>query len=124
MEGVVKIDDVSLFLMTNFIKVKINVQEKDIRGNNILVVEDIFDSGTTIIKTKQVIEAYSPSSLKIAALFHKRNPKNLVHNYYADYIGFVIPNEFVVGYGMDYNEYYRDLNHLCVINQAGIDYFK
>ena len=102
----------------------INIPESDIRGNNILVVEDIFDSGTTIMKTKQVIESFGPSSLKIATLFHKRNTKNLVHNFFADYIGFVIPDEFIIGYGMDYNEYYRDLNHLCVINQAGINYFK
>jgi hypoxanthine phosphoribosyltransferase len=104
--------------------VKIDILEEDIRGKNILVVEDIFDSGTTIMKTKQVVESYGPSSLKIASLFHKRNPKNLVYNYYADYIGFVIPDEFVVGFGMDYNEAYRDLNHLCVINQAGIEYYK
>jgi hypoxanthine phosphoribosyltransferase len=76
------------------------------------------------MKTKQVVESYGPSSLKVASFFHKRNPKNLIHNYYADYIGFVIPDEFVVGFGMDYNEAYRDLNHLCVINEAGIDYYK
>ena len=103
---------------------QVNVDEKDIRGNNILVIEDIFDSGTTIMKTKQVLEGFGPSSLKIATLFHKKNTKNIVQKYFADYIGFVIPDEFVVGYGMDYNQYYRDLNHLCVINKAGIDYFK
>lgn len=81
-----------------------------------LVIEDIFDSGTTIMKTKQVLEGFGPASLRVATLFHKRNVKNLVHKYFADYIGFVIPDVFVIGYGMDYNEYYRDLNHLCVIN--------
>jgi hypoxanthine phosphoribosyltransferase len=76
------------------------------------------------MKTKKVLEAFGPASLKIATLFHKKNPKNLGHNYFADYVGFLIPDEFIIGYGMDYNEYYRDLNHLCVINKSGIEYFK
>ena len=76
------------------------------------------------MKTKSVLQAYNPASLKVSTLFHKKNLNNLKHNYFADYIGFVIPDVFVIGFGMDYNDYYRDLNHLCVINQAGIDYFK
>jgi hypoxanthine phosphoribosyltransferase len=84
-------------------QVKVSVEEKDIRGNHILVVEDIFDSGTTIMKTKQVLEGFGPASLKIATLFHKKNPKNLVHNYFADYIGFIVPDVFIIGFGMDYN---------------------
>jgi hypoxanthine phosphoribosyltransferase len=102
----------------------VNVSEDQIKGQNILVVEDIFDSGTTIMKTRDVLEALEPASLKFATLFHKKNPKNLKHDFFADYIGFLIPDVFVIGYGMDYNEYYRDLNHLCVINKAGIEHFK
>ena len=77
------------------------------------------------MKTRQVIEKLSPASLKFAIVFHKRNPKNLIHGgYFADYVGFVIPNLFAVGYGMDYNEHYREMNHLCAINEAGLERFK
>ena len=106
MQGVVSIDEVSFkktFLNGLSIQVKVSVEEKDIRGNHILVVEDIFDSGTTIMKTKAVLQGYAPASLKIATLFHKKNPKNLVHNFFGDYIGFFIPDVFIIGYGMDYN---------------------
>lgn len=87
-------------------------------------MEDIFDSGSTVIKTKHVLDKLKPASLKISTLFHKKNPANLKYEYFADFLGFVIPDAFVVGFGMDYNEYYRDLNHLCVINHAGKEYFK
>ena len=93
------------------------------RGHNVLVVEDIFDSGSTIMKTKETLEQYEPASLKFATLFHKKNPKNIKHNFFAHYVGFLIPDVFVIGYGMDYNQYYRDLSHLCVINEAGIKKF-
>lgn len=91
--------------------------DEQIRGKHILVIEDIFDSGSTIIKTGEVLRSLGPASLKYAILFHKKNEKNLVHGgFFGDYVGFVIPDVFVIGYGMDYNQYYRDLNHLCVIN--------
>ena len=86
------------------------------RGRHILIVEDIFDSGSTIIKTREALLAKGTASLRFAVLFHKRNPKNLKHGFWAEYTGFTIPDVFVIGYGMDYNQYYRDLSHLCVIN--------
>ena len=81
-----------------------------------MIVEDIFDSGATIVKTLEVLQKYLPMSVKVATLFHKKNLNNLKHKYFADYVGFLIPDVFVIGFGMDFNEYYRDLNHLCVIN--------
>ena len=104
--------------------VKVPVSEEQVRGRNILIVEDIFDSGTTIMKTREVLLKQGIASLKVATLFHKKNHKNIKHNYLADFVGFLIPDVFVIGYGMDYNEYYRDLNHLCVINKEGIEHFK
>lgn len=94
------------------------------KGKNILVVEDIYDTGSTIIKCKETLHSYAPQSLKFAIIFHKKNPFNIQYNYIADYLGFMIPNYFVVGYGMDYNEYFRDMGHLCVINQEGIQALK
>ncbi|TNV76080.1 hypothetical protein FGO68_gene104 [Halteria grandinella] len=105
-------------------KIHVPVTKEEIIGKNILVVEDIFDSGSTIIKTRDVLKEYEPGTLKFAILFHKKNLKNLKHNFFGDFVGFIIPDVFVIGYGMDYNEYYRDLNHLCVINQEGIEHFK
>ena len=100
------------------------MKAESVRGRHVLVIEDIFDSGSTIIKTREVLQTLEPASLKYAVLTHKRNPKNLKYGFYADYLGFVIPDQFVVGYGMDYNQYYRDLSHLCVINKTGIEAFK
>jgi hypoxanthine phosphoribosyltransferase len=90
----------------------------------VLVIEDIFDSGSTIIKIREVLKEFKTSSLRFALMFHKKNPKNLKYNYFGDFVGFIIPDVFVVGYGMDYNEHYRDLNHLCEINKLGIEHFK
>ena len=97
---------------------------EEVKGKNILIIEDIFDTGSTIMKTKETLDLMGAASSKVAVLFHKRNPKNLYYNYFADFIGFIIPNKFAIGFGMDYNQYYRDLTHLCVINQAGIEAFK
>ena len=110
--------------VVDFDQVQVPVTEEQVKGRNVLIVEDIFDSGTTIIKTRDVLMKQGLASLKVCTLFHKKNVKNLKHKYVADFVGFLIPDVFVIGYGMDYNEYYRDLNHLCVINQAGIEQFK
>ena len=100
------------------------VNPTEVIGKHVLVVEDIFDSGSTIMKIKEKLETLTPKTLHFATLFHKKNPKNIKHLFFAEYIGFVIPEVFVIGYGMDYNEYYRDLSHLCVINKQGIENFK
>lgn len=65
-----------------------------------------------------------PASLKYAIAFHKKNHKNIHNNFFADYIGFFIPDVFVFGYGMDYNEYFREMSHLCVISKEGVEAFK
>jgi len=57
-------------------------------------------------------------------LLQKMNPLNLKYELRIDYLGFLIPNLFVIGFGNDYNEEFRDLNHLCVINEEGIKKFK
>lgn len=58
---------------------------------------------------------------KVAALLEKRVPTSV--GFKADYVGFSIPDHFVVGYCLDYNDYFRDIDHICVINQAGINRF-
>merc|ERR1711963_629978 len=84
-------------------------------GKNVLIVEVIIDTGKTMTK-------YKPKSVKVACLLRKRTP--LSSGYIPDYVGFEIPNKFVVGYALDYNEYFRDLMHICEISPHGIEKYK
>jgi len=89
-----------------------------LNGKNILVVEDIIDTGRTMEKLLATLEKYTPKSVKVASLLLKRRPD--CTGYRPDYLGFEIPNMWVIGYGgFDYNEYFRDLNHICIINENG-----
>ena len=96
--------------------------EKSLRGKNVLIVEDMIDTGRTMQKLLKTISKYEPKSVKVACLLRKRTP--LSDGFVPDYVGFEIPNKYLVGYALDYNEYFRDLSHVCVINQAGIDRYK
>lgn len=77
----------------------------------------ILDTGRTMKKLLNTLAEYKPKSVKVASLLVKRTP--LSSGYRPDFIGFEIPDHFVVGYALDYNEYFRDLNHICVINDHG-----
>lgn len=81
--------------------------EVPIRGRHIIIVEDIVDSGNTIRYLLQQLEAEDPKSVSIATLLFK--PDALRHSIDIDYVGFRIPNEFVVGYGLDYDGFGRNL---------------
>ena len=76
-------------------------------GKNIILVEDILDTGLTVAFLRKLILQHHPRTLKIAALLDK--PSRRLENIDADYIGFTIPNHFVIGYGMDYAERFRNL---------------
>merc|ERR1712156_351079 len=90
----------------------------NLKGKNVLVVEDIIDTGKTMEKLLKTLTKFSPKSVKVASLLLKRRPD--CTGYRPDYLGFEIPNMFVIGYGgFDYNEYFRDLNHICIINENG-----
>lgn len=80
---------------------------------NIILVEDILDTGLTLQFLRRLFLHRAPRSLKIAALLDKKSRRTAAVN--ADYIGFVIPDEFVVGYGLDYNERYRNLPDVCIL---------
>ncbi|HJO94638.1 MAG TPA: hypoxanthine phosphoribosyltransferase [Victivallales bacterium] len=91
--------------------VKILSQEiLDIKDRDVLIVDDILDTGRTMLKIKQAFEKYQPKVIKTCVLLDK--PSRRTENVKADYIGFEIPNAFVVGYGLDYNEYYRNLPYI------------
>ncbi len=83
-------------------------------GRDILIVDDIIDSGLTLAYLKKLLEARNPASVKICALMSKPERKQADIN--IDYVGFVVPNEFVVGYGLDYGEKYRQLPEVCVLS--------
>lgn len=83
-------------------------------GKNVIIVEDILDTGLTLSYLKQVLLAHEPRSLKVAALLDK--PSRRKRPIDADYVGFTIPDQFVVGYGLDFAERYRNLPDVCVIS--------
>lgn len=85
----------------------------DIRGKHVVILEDILDSGLTLKFVTEHLKTMEPASLKICTLLDK--PERRKVDVYADYIGFTIPNEFVVGYGLDYDEYYRNLPFIGVL---------
>lgn len=81
--------------------------DQPIEGKNIIIVEDILDTGLTLAFLRKLLLQHKPKALKIAALLDK--PSRRLEKIDADYIGFVIPNHFVIGYGMDYAERFRNV---------------
>ena len=82
-------------------------------GRNIILVEDILDTGLTLTYLKTMLQARKPKSLKIAALLDKVSRRKMP--IYGDYVGFEIPDEFVVGYGLDFAERFRNLPEVCIL---------
>ena len=97
---------------------KMNVKRDisaDIKGRHVVILEDIFDTGNSLNFTYHHLLAKEPASLKICTLLDKPEGRNPAVTVKADYTGFYIPNEFVVGYGLDYNEHYRNLPYVGVL---------
>jgi len=92
-----------------------------LKGKHVLVVEDIVDTGKTMVKLLEILRQVEPASVKVASLALKRTPKSI--GYVPDYVGFEVPDKFIVGCAFDYNEHFRDLNHVCVINDFGKSHF-
>ncbi len=89
--------------------------DESIQGKDILIIEDIIDSGNTLTYLKDLLGTRAPKSLEICTLLDK--PDRRVTNVDVKYVGFVIPDEFVVGYGLDYDQYYRNLPFVGVVEQ-------
>ena len=87
-----------------------------IQDRNVLVVEDIIDSGHTLTYLLRLLSERQPASLRIVTLLDK--PERRAVHIDVDWIGFSIPNEFVVGYGLDYNELYRNLPYIGVLKPS------
>lgn len=87
--------------------------DQSMEGKNVILVEDILDTGLTMAYLKEMILAHHPRTFRIAVLLDKKCRRQ--QPIQANYVGFEIPDEFVVGYGMDYAERYRNLPDICVV---------
>ena len=87
----------------------------DIKGRHVVILEDIFDTGNSLEFTYKYLLSKEPASLKICTLLDKPDRRNPAVSVKPDYVGFTIPNEFVVGYGLDYDEYYRNLPYIGIL---------
>ena len=87
----------------------------DIKDRHVLILEDIYDTGTSLDFTYRHLMAKGPASLKICTLLDKPERRKPGITLKPDYVGFTIPNEFVVGYGLDYNEHFRNLPYVGVL---------
>ena len=88
----------------------------DVKDRHVLILEDIFDTGSSLQYTHEHLLTKEPASLKICTLLDKPARRRAGITVKADYTGFVIPNEFVVGYGLDFNEHYRNLPYVGVLS--------
>ena len=87
----------------------------DLKDRHVVILEDIFDTGNSLEFTYKHLLSKEPASLKICTLLDKPERRNPAVTVKPDYTGFVIPNEFVVGYGLDFNEYYRNLPFVGIL---------
>ncbi|PWU06403.1 MAG: hypoxanthine phosphoribosyltransferase [Terriglobia bacterium] len=88
-----------------------------LEGANVVIVEDIVDSGVTLNYLMHLLEQRRPKSLRIATLLDK--PERRQRPVEVGYVGFTIPDKFVVGYGLDFAEKYRNLDDICILEEAG-----
>lgn len=98
-------------------KVKVLTElTEDIAGRDVLLVEDIVDSGRTVQHLRKFLEAKKPKTIKVCTLLNKPERREVV--VLVEYVGFNIPNKFVIGYGLDYQQKYRNLPYLAVLNKV------
>ena len=99
-------------------KVKVITElTEDVKGKDVLLVEDIVDSGLTVQYLTKTLAKQKPRSVKVCTLLSK--PERRTIDVPLDYIGFKIPNKYVVGYGLDYQQKYRNLPYLAVLDMEG-----
>jgi hypoxanthine phosphoribosyltransferase len=91
----------------------------DIAGRDVLLIDDIFDTGHTLFEVVSLLDEFQPKSIRSAVLLLKRGKQQVSMR--PDYVGFEIPDEFVVGYGLDYNDEYRNLPYLAALEPADLE---
>lgn len=111
--------DVSSYEGTDSTEVRILKDvESSLQGRDVLIVEDIVDTGKTLATVIDIIKTKGASSVKVVTLLNK--PERREKSIEADYIGFSVPNKFVIGFGLDYNQKYRNLPYIGVIKPEAI----
>lgn len=88
----------------------------DIQGRHVLILDDIFDTGATLMQLIEEVDSMRPASVHTAVMLRKANQGKV--SLQPDFVGFEIPNEFVVGYGLDYNDAYRNLPYVAALESA------
>jgi hypoxanthine phosphoribosyltransferase len=91
----------------------------DVAGRDVLIVDDILDTGTTLVRLSKIIRALGPRDVKTCVLLEKQVPH--AENVHADFCGFRIPPHFVVGYGLDFREQYRNLPYIATLKRDVIN---
>eukprot|EP01016_Furgasonia_blochmanni_P034827 TRINITY_DN379_c0_g1_i2.p1 TRINITY_DN379_c0_g1~~TRINITY_DN379_c0_g1_i2.p1 ORF type:complete len:379 (-),score=71.08 TRINITY_DN379_c0_g1_i2:245-1321(-) len=124
-------------VVTEYIRVKSYVDDKStgqvtitgldpntLKDQEVLMVEDIVDGGLTMFTMFARLREVGVKSMKLFSLVTIKENRKPEYAFDIDYLGFYIPNHHLVGYGIDYNDQMRDINHICIINQNGKDYFR
>lgn len=91
----------------------------DVAGRDVLILDDIFDTGATMVKLLEVMKSHGAASIRTGVLLLKEGRQQV--EYRPDYVGFRIPDEFVVGYGLDYRDEYRNLPFVAALEEAEIN---
>ncbi|CAJ0585335.1 unnamed protein product, partial [Mesorhabditis spiculigera] len=94
----------------------------ELKGKSVLIVEDIVDSGQTLARLLHTLEELGVKKTWTTTLLSKKVPRKV--DVQEDFIAFQIPDKFIVGYGLDYNQKFRDLNHICVMSPKGIEKYR
>eukprot|EP01015_Nassula_variabilis_P016214 TRINITY_DN2468_c0_g1_i4.p1 TRINITY_DN2468_c0_g1~~TRINITY_DN2468_c0_g1_i4.p1 ORF type:complete len:223 (-),score=26.94 TRINITY_DN2468_c0_g1_i4:171-839(-) len=102
----------------------IGLESVDFTGKEVLVIEDIVDTGLTLTKFNARLYELGAKDVKVFSLLSIEQNRREDCKFTIDFLGFYIPNYFLVGYGIDYNDNMRDLDHICVINQKGKEVFR
>lgn len=106
---------------TGNVKIEGGIDLESLKQKHVILVEDIVDTGTTLSHLIPVLnEKANPASIEVCSLLTKRIAKP--QKCKAKYVGFSIPDHFIIGYGLDFNELYRDIKDIWVISQNGIDF--
>lgn len=100
---------------TGSVKIKYDMQE-EIRGKHLLIIEDIIDSGWTLANLTEMLKGRKPASIEVCCLLNKQDRREV--EVPVKYVGFDIPDEFVVGYGLDYAAKYRNYEHVGVLKRS------
>ncbi len=101
---------------TGEVKILVDIDADKIKDKNVIVLEDIVDTGNTLVKIVEILKQKNPKSLKIATLFYK--PESYTKDIPIDFVGMEIPNDFIVGYGLDYDELGRNLPEIYKLKQV------